>query len=258
MNGSVLALSTYPIKGLSAVSHQSIDVMQGEGFPGDRIFGFAKGNSGFDPANPEPLPKSRFLALYGYEALALLSTEIDPLTRQLRIGTPEGDVHQFDLSDADSARDASAFFNELLQLPEAEFPVFASAAPHRFTDVSVTSHQMMHAISLINLASVDALAQKVGHPIEPERFRGNILIDGWPPFAELDLIGQQITLGGMAYDVLKRTRRCPATQVNPVTAERDLEVPRLIRQHYGHADMGIYIQAAENGTLHCGDTASVG
>ena len=256
MPAHIVSLSSYPVKGLSALSHERVAVVAGEGFPGDRIFGFAKGNSGFDPANPQPLPKSRFLALYGYEALARLDTAIDPNTLYMRITEREGANHYFDLSRAEGEAKATAFLNTLLALDADEYPVFATAAPHRFTDVSVTSTQMMHAISLINLASVRAFGEAIGAEVDPARFRGNILIDGWPPFAELDLVGQRIQLGGLDFEVLKRTKRCPATQVNPDTAERDLDVPRLIKQHYGHADMGIYIEALTGGGLHCGDTAS--
>ncbi|MEM6986323.1 MAG: MOSC domain-containing protein, partial [Pseudomonadota bacterium] len=150
---------------------------------------------------------------------------------------------------------ATDFFANLLSLSPEDYPKFASAFPHRFTDVSVTSQQMMHAISLINRASVEALAEQVGEAVDVARFRGNVVVDGWPPFAELDLVGQRVTLAGTPFTVLQRTRRCPATQVNPTTAERDLNVPKLIKEHYGHADMGIYMQADANGALALDDDA---
>jgi len=156
MPAHIVSLSSYPIKGLSALNHERVAVVAGEGFPGDRIFGFAKGNSGFD------LPKSRFLALYGYEALARLDTAIDPNTLYMRITEREGANHYFDLSRAEGEAKATAFLNTLLALDADEYPVFATAAPHRFTDVSVTSTQMMHAISLINLASVRAFGEAIG------------------------------------------------------------------------------------------------
>ncbi|MEM9604524.1 MAG: MOSC domain-containing protein [Pseudomonadota bacterium] len=258
MSGHIVELHSYPVKGLSAVSHERVDLRAGQGFPGDREFGLAKASSGFDPANPTPLPKSNFLALYGYEALASLETRFDPETRVLVVRGQETGEQRFALADEAEQARASAFFAELLALSDADRPQFATAHPHRFTDVSVTSEQMMHAISLVNLASVAALAERVGTPIDVARFRANIVVDGWPPFAELEHVGQRITLGDTTFTVLQRTRRCPATQVNPATAERDLNVPALIKAHFGHVDMGVYIEASASGTLHCDDPAVLG
>ena len=257
MIGQVEKLQTFPVKGLSAVAHDRVDIAPGEGFPGDRVFGFAKGNSGFDASNPKPLPKDRFLVLLEHEALAGLKTRMNPATLQFEITTQDGKNLVFDLGESDGQTRVCQFFKNLLSLSDEEAPFFAQAYPHRFTDVSVASHQMMNAISLLNRASIEELAEKAGTYIDPARFRGNILVDGWPPFAELDLVGKQLQLGDITFEVLKRTRRCPATRVNPETAERDLDVPGLIRRYYGHMDMGVYIEARESGRLEMGAPAKI-
>ncbi len=89
MNGRILSLSSYPIKGLSAQGHQKADLKTGDGFPGDRLFGFAKRNSGFDPSDPQPLPKHNFIVLLQHAKLAGLETAFDAATRILTIRTKD-------------------------------------------------------------------------------------------------------------------------------------------------------------------------
>ena len=110
----------------------------------------------------------------------------------------------------------------------------------------------MNAVSLINLDSVKHFAQQIGHPVEPARFRGNILFSGLAPFSELDLIGKRIVVGDVQLKVVLRTRRCPATQVNPKTGARDLDIPKLLQEHFGHSDMGVYAEVESSGTLKRG------
>lgn len=249
MQGRIDSLYHYPVKGLSPQPLTSVALNPGEGFPFDRNFGFARAGSGFDPANPQPLPKDRFLMLARDARLAGLDTRYDPVSRHLTIG-PEV---RFDLSSEAGIAAAEAYFATMFGMEPDQSPRFVHAAPHRFTDVAVVSPQMMNAVSLVNLASIRALEEKVGLDIAPLRFRANIYFDGWPAFAEFDLIGQEITLGGVPVRILIRTRRCAATEVNPTTATRDIQVPRLLHQHFGHADMGVYVEVLASGRLTCGD-----
>ena len=48
-------------------------------------------------------------------------------------------------------------------------------------------------------------------------------------------------------------QRCNATQVDPTTATRDVETVRLLRQHYGHLDMGVYAEVVSGGGVALGD-----
>jgi uncharacterized protein len=41
--------------------------------------------------------------------------------------------------------------------------------------------------------------------------------------------------------------------VNPETAERDAEPPKWLRQHFGHADLGVYAEVIEGGRIAVGD-----
>ena len=120
--------------------------------------------------------------------------------------------------------------------------------------MSVVSTELMNAVSIINLDSVEAFSKTIGHAIDPKRFRGNIHISGLTPFAELETVGQEIAIGSARLKVVMRTKRCPATKVNLSTGERDLDTPALIHEHYGHKDMGIYAEVIEGGSVSPGDT----
>jgi uncharacterized protein YcbX len=50
-----------------------------------------------------------------------------------------------------------------------------------------------------------------------------------------------------------RTRRCAATEVNPQTARRDVNVPRLLMSTYDHPDMGVYAEVLDAGPISSGD-----
>jgi uncharacterized protein YcbX len=252
MTASVESLMRYPVKGLSGEALQHVQLDAGQGFPGDRQFGFARPNSGFDINDPKPLPKTKFYMLARDAILVLLKTEYDDKSGLLTIATPQA-TSQFCVTKSEGKKAASEFLKTYLELPEDETPQLFQASPHRFTDVSVVSKEMMNAVSIINLDSVSAFSTAIGQEVDPRRFRGNIMISGLPPFSELDGVDHRLRVGAVHLSIVKRTKRCPATEVNLLTGLRDIKVPQLLRQHYGHMDMGVYCQVLEGGKIYPGD-----
>lgn len=250
--GTIDSLFHYPVKGLSAQSLDQVALQSGQGFPWDRTFGFARPGSGFDPDNPRPLPKTKFVVLARDAGLATLDTHFDSETSSLTIHR-DGKSHCFDLDSDSDRQTAAGLLSRHLGFPEDIQPTLYSALPHRFTDVSVVSAAMMNAVSMINLDSVTAFSAKTGHHISPERFRGNILFSGFEPFAELNWVGRMLKIGEVELEVVQRTKRCPATEVDPATGVRDLDVPALLRSHYGHSDLGIYAEVRRDGIIRPGD-----
>jgi uncharacterized protein YcbX len=256
MTATIQTLTHYPIKGLSGHDLADVTLQPNEGFPLDRVFGFARPDSGFDPANPVPLPKDKFHVLARDERLALLDTSYDPISETLTIKNGSKS-EAFTISSEDGCAAASAYIRGYLALKETETPTLFAAHPHRFTDVSVTSAQMMNAISLVNQNSVDAFADQIGEPVDAARFRANIVFSGMDAYAELGLMGKVIQIGDAQLRVLRRTKRCSATEVNLATGERDLKVPYLLRKNLGHMDMGIYAEVINGGVIHPGDALRV-
>lgn len=256
MTATVSNLFTYPIKGLSGQKLDSVELEKGRGFPFDRAFAFSRFDSGMDPDAPRPMPKSRFLVLARDAALARLATKFDIENRELTVRDGEIDL-KFDLSSTQGIGDAATFLSGVVGLEAEKRPNFVYGGDLRFTDVCMASEQMMHCVSVINLASVREFGDAIGKEVDPKRFRGNFLIDGWPPFAELDAVGKEFEIAGARLRILKRTKRCPATKVNLETAERDIDVPELLDETYGHRDMGVYAEVIEGGHVKTGDEAGM-
>ena len=47
--------------------------------------------------------------------------------------------------------------------------------------------------------------------------------------------------------------RCAATQVNPATAERDLDIVAALGRAFGHINMGVYAEVLKGGEIALGD-----
>jgi uncharacterized protein YcbX len=56
----------------------------------------------------------------------------------------------------------------------------------------------------------------------------------------------------------KLIERCAATNVNPQTAARDLQIPQSLIKTYGHRHLGIYVQVIENGEVALNDELKEG
>ncbi|MFD0936053.1 MOSC domain-containing protein, partial [Methylobacterium trifolii] len=126
--------------------------------------------------------------------------------------------------------------------------VLTAPAQYRFTDSRIGF------VSLINLASVRAIADFVGAPVDPLRFRGNLLVEGLGPFSELDLVGRVLEApSGLRLKVTQRTQRCAATNVDPDTGLRDLDIPWTLDARLGHRDCGVYAEVIAGGGLAVGD-----
>ena len=253
MQGWISDFYNYPIKGLTPQALDRVRMAAGQGFPFDRMFGLARHDSGFDLGDPRPIPKDRFLVLVNEERLAGLQTHFDPENLDLSIRIQGHVVFEGCLRQSRDVRRAMSFFATMFDLDGGRRPVFAHAAPHRFTDVSVVSKDLMNAVSLINLASVRDLEARIGAPVDPLRFRANIYFDGWPAFSEFDLLERRFRIGDVRLRATLRTRRCAATEVKPGTGRRDMPISRLVMQHYGHSDMGVYAEVLSSGVIRRGD-----
>ncbi len=253
---AVVNLYRYPIKGLSPELLTTLSVTSDDGIPHDREFALALGTTVFDPGDPQPLDKGFFLMLRANEQLAALDVRLDCATGDVTIRQPAGPTIYANLLTEGGAGQIENFFSDYIGPACKGRPKLVHADRHKFTDASVMSPTLMRAVSLINLASVRALEQKVGAPVNPLRFRGNIYIDGLDPWQELDWVDREIRIGDVSFRGLARTPRCAAVNVNPETALRDANLPKAISRHFGHVDLGIYLQALSDGELHLGDAVA--
>ena len=85
------------------------------------------------------------------------------------------------------------------------------------------------------------------------RFRANLYVRGWPAWHEFSLLDHTLGIGGARLKVVKRIVRCAATNVDPETAARDLNIPQTLMQNFGHADCGMYAEVTTDGDIAVGD-----
>jgi uncharacterized protein len=244
---AVASLYRYPVKGLSAEPLISVMLTPGEPLPCDRAYAIENGPSHFDPAAPKHFPKIAFLMLMRNERLAALQTRFDETTATLTIRQNGALLAEGNLESESGRRTIEAFFATFSADDLRGPPRVLRAPGHSFSDSADK------VVSLINLESVRAIAEKVGAPVHPLRFRGNIYVEGLPAWAEFDWVGTRLTAGSAMFEVVTRIDRCAATNVNPETAERDLTIPRSLLKAWGHADCGVYLRVIEGGTLSTGD-----
>jgi uncharacterized protein len=241
----------YPVKGLSPERLSKVRLEPGHTLPADRKYAIENGPSGFDPAAPTYFPKSRFLMLMRNERLATLHTHYDDATKVLTIRGERRELAWGDLSTPEGRLAIEAFFRRFMPKDLRGPPKVLQADGHSFSDVSAK------VVSIINLASVAAVETMVGHPVNPLRFRANLYVEGWPALSELDLVGQEIAIGTARLKVTKRIMRCAATNVDPDTGIRDLEIPATLMRNLDHADCGIYARVIEGGEIRPDDLVNL-
>jgi uncharacterized protein YcbX len=258
MESTVAALYRYPVKGLSAEPLARARLVPGDCLPHDRRFAIALPSTRFDPQRPQWLAKTHFVMLMRDEALAHLQTRFDPETGELTIADASGPPLRFRITDPDGARRAADYVAEFLGPGVARPLRFVEAPGHAFADARRKENATTDKyVSLINRASLAALEEAVETPVDPLRFRANVYFDGAPAWRELDWIGSDIRLGAARLRVVAPITRCAATEVNPDTAARDLDVIGALRRNFGHNLMGIYAEVAEGGEIAVGDRLTV-
>lgn len=247
----VVSLYRYPVKGFSPEPLDSVTLAAERGFPMDRAWAVAHGSTAFDPAAPAYLQKTAFAMLMRNEKLAKLRTRYLDGRNEFRIALPGEASRSYRLDTEDGRKELAAFVDSYLAGEMEGGAKTVSAPGHMFSDVASPF------VSLISLASCEALSAQAGAFVDPLRFRGNIHFDGVPAWQELDWVGRTLKIGGVEMRVTKRTKRCAATNVNPSTAERDMTLPALLQQTYGHADNGIYALVTKGGAMAPGDAVVV-
>lgn len=247
---AVDSLFRYPVKGLSAEPLDRVAVAPGEALPFDRAWAIENGPSGFDPDAPRHFPKIAFLMLMRNERLAELATRFDEESRVLSVARNGATLAEGSLDTAEGRRALEAFFDDWCADDLRGPARIVSAPEHTFSDSA------SWVVSLINLASVEAIEAAIGAPVHPLRFRGNLHVDGLPAWQEFDWVGREIAIGGVRFRVKKRIDRCAATNVDPETGRRDLQIPKSLLTVFGHVDCGVYLEALSAGTIARGDAIS--
>lgn len=251
MSAKIQSIYRYPVKGLSPERLPGVTLTPGQPLPADRMYAIENGPSGFDAAAPQYFPKQRFLMLMRNERLAALDTGYDVPTHTLTVRLNGVEAARGDLRTTDGRAAIESFFATYSADELRGAPKVLQAEDHSFSDVAAK------VVSIINLASVASVESAVGAPVDPLRFRGNLHVEGWPAWREFELLGQTLAIGDVRLKVVKRIVRCAATNVEPSTGIRDMEIPKTLMQAFDHMDCGVYAEVIAGGTIASGQAISL-
>lgn len=249
MSGTVAALYRHPVKGFTPERLDAALLEAGAAFPCDRLYAVENGPSGFNPAAPAFLSKQKFTVLAAIPALARARTVYDEASGTISVSAEGAPGFAGGLKDEAGRAGFAAWLERFIPDEDRRGPLRVLEGPgaHRFMDDAAG------AVSLINLASVRDLAARLGRPVDPLRFRANVHVEGWAPWAEFSLApGAVVRLGGAEARVVKPIVRCVATHVDPSTGERDVDLTPALHANYGHLCCGLYLQVAWGGDVTVG------
>lgn len=241
----------YPVKGLTPERLDSVELQPGATLPYDRAFAIENGPGRFDPEHPRHLPKISFLMLMRDERLATLTTHFDDATQTLTIKRDGKQVARGNLATTIGRQMLEQFLGAYMKANLRGAPKVVAADGHSFSDVAAK------CLHIVNLASLRELERAVGKPVNPLRFRANVYLEGLPAWEEFNWLKKDIGLGPARLSVFKRTVRCDATNVEPVTAQRDMAIPQVLQRTFGHQDFGVYAAVKTGGRVAAGDAVTL-
>ena len=245
---TVAKICRYPLKGLSAETLPEVELAPGEPLPHDRRFALALGSTPVDGPRIGWLPKTSFLSLINQKKLAKLRTRFDADSGILTVERGGKQVARGDVTIPVGRAMIEEFFAAYMGDEARGRPKLVECEPG-----AMLSDHANAVLSIVNLASVRDLERVTGSEIDPIRFRANVFLDGLDPWAEFDLVGKDVSLGTATMNVTKRIDRCAATNVDPETAERDLNIPKDLQRGFGHVDLGVYGCVTAAGRVAAGD-----
>ena len=231
---TVNAIYRYPVKGLSGEALGSGRFDSGA-MPARETAALPLPTGRFSSGdgNPHWMEKNSFLMLAKDEKLAQLRVRFDDDDGTLTVLRDGKAVVTGKPGDAMGRMLIGQFFASFMAASLRGAAKFVAAEGVNFTDVPEKY------ISIINLASVADLERVARQPADPLRFRGNLYLEGLAPWSEADWIGQTLEIGDLRLEVVQPIGRCAATNVNPETAERDMNIPLTLRKGFGHKNMGV-------------------
>lgn len=244
--GRIAHLVRHPIKSAGFERVAEAVLTEGAAFPFDRVWAVAHAAARLtDP--PTWAPKLQFLRGWGSAELMAVFCRSDAEAGEVTLSHPRRPSATFR---PDTPADA-------LRLIDWLRPLWPETRPEPARVIRVPGQAMTDQdqplISINSVSSLTDLSRRMGQELSPHRFRGNIWVEGWPPMAELDLAGKEITLGEARLLIEEPIGRCRATGANPETGEQDADTMAALESQYGHTDFGVFARVTRGGRIAVGD-----
>ena len=244
------ALYRHPLKGLGSEALPRAALSPEGALAGDRAWALLTAAARDTDAWQ---PRRNFLQVAAGPALAAIraATREDGTLRLAHPDRPDLDLDP--AADPHGAGTALAAWLAPLWPDSRPAPAGLVRAPgHGMTDMPEPF------VSIGNRASLRALSQRAGRPLDERRFRINLWLDGLAPWEEFDLVGRTIRVGAVPLAGAERIGRCRAPEADPETGRRDIDVCRVLEEGWGHTDFGIYARVAAQGAVALGESVALG
>lgn len=247
MAPTITQICRYPVKGMSGSPLPSIDLQAGKSIAHDRRFALAHASSGVNHSLPEWMPKNHFLNLSRDEKIAQLSVNFDATANKLTIERGGRQVASGNPATPLGRMMLDQFFAGFVPAGARGNPKLIEAHDTPFADCADPF------LSIVNLASVGDIERVARCAVDPTRFRANIYIEDAERWEERDWLGKEISIGTARLRIEEPIERCAATNVDPATATRDMNIPLLLERGFGHVECGVYARVIDAGTISAGD-----
>ncbi|MEM7046579.1 MAG: MOSC domain-containing protein [Pseudomonadota bacterium] len=245
MSFSVQGLFVHPVKSLRAQTTKALSLIPQRGVLGDRRFALARPKTVYDPNHPTWIGKHLLEAQVATPELAQFRADYadETLTVYDDTNRLRAQAHR-----TQGWGVIDGFFSDVL-----ERPVRLIEAPPG----GHLSDRQEPFISLITTASLRALEKELGAPVDPRRFRANLLIKTDTPFIERDWVGKTLTVGSAEMTVIMRIDRCCATHTHPERGVYDMDILKVLRGTFQRRDFGLYARVLEPRTIKKDDRVSL-
>ncbi len=235
--GHIHELVRYPVKSMAGVAVETA-FLGWHGVQGDRRYAFHRtgDTSGFPWLSASKLPE-----LLLYHPVGLGENSEEPLPTHVH--TPEGSV--LGIGSAELQSSIAEKFGSPVELMKLKHGIFDEAS-----------------VSVINLATIQAICQQAGQPIDSRRFRANIVIESaaTEPFLEDCWVGGKMVFGdeetGPMIQVTMRDLRCMMINLNPETAKQDPSIMKAV-VNMNENNAGVYGTVVRTGELSLGQSVGL-
>ncbi|WP_439109779.1 MOSC domain-containing protein [Lentibacter sp.] len=244
MSGHVTQLWRHPVKSHGREALGGVTLTRGQTLPWDRHWAVVHDSSKADGS--EWVPCQNFSIGSKAPNLAAIDAKFDEATGQLTLTHPA--LGRLVFNPDTKGEQLIAWAGALIPQNRAQSERVVRAATQGFTDTSFPS------ISIMNAASHRDVESHLGGPLETERWRGNIWVDGFAPWEEFDWIGKRLSIGAAELEIKERVIRCKHTTASPKTGARDIDTLSLLNEGWGHQDFGVYAEVTRSGKVEIGDT----
>ena len=236
----------HPLKSHGREALKQVLLSKGKTMPWDRCWAVAHDASTADGSTWVPCVNfSR-----GSKAPSLMAIEakLDEATETLTLSHPNQKDFTFQPNDERQLSGFLAWVKPLMPSGRAQSARIIRVPERGSTDTDYPS------ISINSHASLRAISDKVGMPLSPLRWRGNIWLDGLNPWVEHSWLDQRFRIGTVVFEGVEPVVRCLATTANPKTGERDADTLGALNDGWNHQNFGLYARVIKSGKISIRDT----